>query len=37
MSRSHDLLCDFLMIMRTSVIVADVKHCSAFSGRGGSI
>ena len=31
MSRSHDLLGDFLMIIKTSLVFAGVKHCSVFS------
>ena len=33
-SRSHDLLGDFLMITRSSLVVAGVKHFIAFSESG---
>ena len=35
-SRSHDLLGYFLIMMRTSLVVAGVKLCSVFSESGGS-
>ena len=35
-SRSHDLLGNFLVIMRTSLVVAGVKLSSVFSESGGS-
>ena len=36
MSRSHDLLGDFLLIIKTSVRISVVVHCRVFLEKGGS-